>query len=209
MPIVIFSLRGEKGKIGSLYLFFITINFKTNNRFKMNLFDMSTRFLEEFEGIKIDARKSLKKHQQAIELDPNNAGPFNGIGGVYAKLGNFKKAIQYYKKAIKIDPNNAGPFNGIGGAYFGLEKFDQAIIYYKKAIKINPDNASTWYYLGAAYLVLNKNEDALVVFTDALKIHKENPFILNGLGVTCSKLNNVKKPVTRLAPTTIKKSLKP
>ena len=161
---------------------------------------MKNNFLEEFE-----LRKELVKYQKAITLDPNNAGPFNGMAGAYFGLGAFDRAIEYYQKAIKIDPNGAGPFNGIACAYSGLGDFDKAIEYYQKAIKIDSSDASTWFYLGSAHLALGRHDEALAVFKEALKIHKENPFIMNGIGLARYKLKKSRKPVNRLKPVGIKK----
>lgn len=160
---------------------------------------MKTNFLEEFE-----LRKALTKYQEAIKLDPNNAGPFNGIAGAYTGLGDFVTAIKYYEKAIKLEPNDAGPFNGIGSAYLALGNFERAIECFKKAIKLDPNGVSSWYFLGSAHLALKQYETALAVFKDALKIHKDNTFIINGLALSRYNLQKTAKPVNNLRPANIK-----
>ena len=47
---------------------------------------MKKNFLEEFE-----LRKELVKYQKAITIDPNTAGPFNGIASAYSGLGDWSK----------------------------------------------------------------------------------------------------------------------
>ena len=164
---------------------------------------MKNSFLEEFE-----LRREVTKYQKAITLDPNNAGPFNGLAGAYFGLGDFERAIEYYQKAIKLDPNEAGPFNGIASAYSGLGDFNKAIEFYQKAVKVDPDDASAWFYLGSSYLALERPEEALTVFKEALKIHKNNPFIMNGVGLARYKIKKSSKPAVRLTRVDIKKNFR-
>jgi tetratricopeptide (TPR) repeat protein len=164
---------------------------------------MQTNFLEEFE-----LRKALTQYQEAIKLDPNNAGPFNGLAGAYAGLGDFVTAINYYEKAIELDPNQAGPFNGIGSAYLALGNSEKAIEYFKKATKLDPNEVSSWYYLGSAHLALKQYENALAVFKDALRIHKDNAFIINGLALSRYNIQKTAKPVTTLRSSNIKPSFR-
>lgn len=42
--------------------------------------------------------------ERGIETDPNNAILWNGLGGVYDKLGNNEKAIEAFTKARELDP---------------------------------------------------------------------------------------------------------
>ena len=42
--------------------------------------------------------------ERGIEADPNNAVLWNGLGGVYDKLGNNEKAIEAFTKARELDP---------------------------------------------------------------------------------------------------------
>ena len=42
--------------------------------------------------------------ERGIESDPNNAVLWNGLGGVYDKLGENEKAIEAFMKARELDP---------------------------------------------------------------------------------------------------------
>jgi len=101
----------------------------------MNGVAMKNNFLEEFE-----LRRELQKYQKAIKLDPNNAGPFNGIANAYSGLEDFDKAIEYYQKAIKIDPSDASTWFYLGSAYLTLERHDEALAVFKEALKIHKEN---------------------------------------------------------------------
>jgi tetratricopeptide (TPR) repeat protein len=48
--------------------------------------------------------KAIQDYNQAIKLNPKNAGAFNDRGNTYTKLKQFEKAIQDYNQAIELDP---------------------------------------------------------------------------------------------------------
>ena len=63
---------------------------------------------------------ALAAYQRAIELDPKDAYPHNGLGNVYRALGRQEEALEAYQRAIELDPKFAAPHNGLGIVYRAL-----------------------------------------------------------------------------------------
>ena len=57
---------------------------------------------------------AISLFDEAIELDPKFAYPWNGKGFTLNKLKRYDEAIAAYEKAIALDPEYAYPWNGKG-----------------------------------------------------------------------------------------------
>jgi tetratricopeptide (TPR) repeat protein len=84
---------------------------------------------------------AIAAYQRAIQLDPKDAYPHNGLGNVYSDLGNYDEAIAAYQRAIQLDPKDAAPHNGLGNVYAQLGNYDDAIAAYQRAIQLDPKDA--------------------------------------------------------------------
>jgi tetratricopeptide (TPR) repeat protein len=65
--------------------------------------------------------------QQAIKLDPDNAGAHRFLGRAYLKAGKFKEAIESFKQALRIDPDHAEAHFYLGCVYFIMEDRGSAL----------------------------------------------------------------------------------
>ena len=57
---------------------------------------------------------ALDEFKYAAEIDPNYAQAYNGLGLVYAALGEDAKADKNFKKAIQVEPRNSESHNNYG-----------------------------------------------------------------------------------------------
>jgi len=103
---------------------------------------------------------ALVAYQRAIELDPKNALPHNGLGNLYRVMGKFADALAAYEQAIEIDPKFALPHNGLGIVYRELGKFDDALAAYEQAIEIDPKFALAHASLASCYRKLGRENEA-------------------------------------------------
>ena len=70
--------------------------------------------------------EAQKFFTEAIKLDPEDSGSFNGLGNVHYAQDEMDKAIEYYKRAISLTPNYTAAFNDLALAYEGKMKKDVA-----------------------------------------------------------------------------------
>jgi serine/threonine protein kinase/Tfp pilus assembly protein PilF len=98
--------------------------------------------------------------EKAIEIDPNYANAWTGLGAIYDLKGSFLglpelslKAIECEEKAIALNPRLSLAHQFLGSAYLGVGRYDDAIESIKRAMAIEPNNASAHAALGRAYWV--------------------------------------------------------
>ena len=68
-------------------------------------------------------QNALQNFKKAIELDPDYASAYNGLGGAYLLAGDFDGAIYCLEKALEIEPDSARALFNLGLAY--LNKGDK------------------------------------------------------------------------------------
>ena len=79
-----------------------------------------------------------KEFVEAIRLDPNYAGPANGLSYIYAAQGLYDKAIETQKRYAALSPGDANPFDSMGEIYFMMGDCAKSIASYIRALQIQP-----------------------------------------------------------------------
>ena len=87
--------------------------------------------------------EALAAFQSAIQLDPKDAAPHNGIGNVYRALRQYDQALAAYQRALELDPKDAYPHNNMADIFIKQGKFDEAQRELNERIRLAPDNAFT------------------------------------------------------------------
>ena len=94
-----------------------------------------------------DCYVSVKKYDQAqqcydraAELDPDNAGPYVGIGTIAFQQGHLNEAQNAFKVAVRLDSGSAKAFCGLAAIYQLREQYDQAFDLYLRCLEIDTDN---------------------------------------------------------------------
>ncbi|UCG53700.1 MAG: protein kinase, partial [Candidatus Latescibacterota bacterium] len=103
-------------------------------------------------------QKAIEFFQRAIEIVPDYALAYAGLGECYVVLGTwawytppneiYPKASEYAKKALEIDPNLAPAHAVLAGIAKEYENdWDKAEAHYRRAIELNPNYATArqWY----------------------------------------------------------------
>jgi tetratricopeptide (TPR) repeat protein len=124
-------------------------------------------------------------YRKAIEIDPLDASPWNGLGNLLADhLRRFEEAEAAYRKAIEIDPLDASPWNGLGNLLADhLRRSEEAESAYRRAIEIDPSNAYPWNNLGNLLKNhLRRFEEAEAAYRKAIEIDPSYASPWNGLG---------------------------
>lgn len=88
-----------------------------------------------------DHTKGLPLIHRAIEINPQNAGPYSNLGVIYKELKEFDEALKFQNKAIELDPGFAKAHYNRGNLHKELKQRDLAIEDYSKALALNPNDA--------------------------------------------------------------------
>jgi arylsulfatase A-like enzyme/Flp pilus assembly protein TadD len=84
---------------------------------------------------KTDLHNAIRYFKTAIELDPNYASAYNGLGTAYGMAGDRDAAIACWKKAIDLKPDFGYPLYNLGLTFLEEGQKDLALVYledYKK-----------------------------------------------------------------------------
>jgi len=127
-------------------------------------------------------RDPITAYRKAIELNPNYADAYNGLGNALYNQKKLDEAIAAYRKAIELNPNYADAYKGLGNALYKQEKLDEAIAAYRKAIQLNPNYAAAYNNLGNALKVQKKLDEAIAAYRKAIQLDSNFAFPYNGLG---------------------------
>ena len=115
---------------------------------------------------------ALDEFKYAAEIDPNYAQAYNGLGLVYAALGEDAKADGNFKKAIQVEPRNSESHNNYGSFLCARKRYDESITHFLEAVK-NPLYATpNLAYANAGICSVRKNDtkNAEIYLSKALQI---------------------------------------
>ncbi len=118
-----------------------------------------------------DFRKARQMFEKAIELDPDYASAYVGLGQLYDGQVSYgctefpTQALQRSEdlalKALSIDESNADAYALLGFVYTYFERYDRAIKNLNLAIQLNPNDASSLKVRGQALIWSGRVDDAI------------------------------------------------
>jgi Tfp pilus assembly protein PilF len=114
--------------------------------------------------------KAKEAIDRALEIDPDNARAYSGLGWYYEGMGEHEEAAHYYRKAVELGPHDDRVMNGVAAFLMTLERFDQAIAIYKKLIERDPVSATPRHNIGLAYLSSRNFPAATEAFDNAVTL---------------------------------------
>lgn len=118
---------------------------------------------------KKDYAGALIDVQEALKLDPSNAGFYQAKGDIFRDQNSDKSAIEAYQKAAQLDPNNADLHYIMALTYAKLGDTTQQGVAAAKAIeKGTKFAAESWVLVGDAYQKSKKYDSAADAYERAL-----------------------------------------
>lgn len=83
---------------------------------------------------------AITDFSEAVNLNPNYADAYIGLGGEYYEKGQYNLEVKYYEKAAELDPQNGYDEYLLATAYEDVGSYDKAISAYEKAYKLDPND---------------------------------------------------------------------
>jgi serine/threonine protein kinase/tetratricopeptide (TPR) repeat protein len=142
---------------------------------------------------KQDNENAVELFKKALELDPDYALAYAGLGDAYAQRvekfgfvpGWLNSAIEVSEKAISIDPGCAEGYKALGLAYMVKGWFRKALAAYQKGVEYNPNYSPAVSNIGGVYLSIGNLEEALNWCSKALALDPTFTSSHRALGEAC------------------------
>ena len=125
--------------------------------------------------------RAIDDLNQAIRLDPGNAGAYVDRGRVYMDKGDSDRAIADYNQALRLNPNFARAYNNRGVAYYNKKDYDRAIADYTQAIRLDP-HAVAYNNRGIDYANKKDYDRAIADYTQAIRLDPNYASAYTGRG---------------------------
>ena len=116
-----------------------------------------------------------KYYQEAIELAPEFAEPWFGLGVIALKTGNFDDSLMLFRKAVRLDDENPEIWYMLGKAHYTKGEKKAALRCFREALKIDAYYDEVWADLGKIILADGLTSKALPYLEHAYKITGDVP----------------------------------
>ena len=115
---------------------------------------------------------ALSEFTEATQIDPNYALAYNGLGLVYASLGEDAKADANYKKSIQLQPRSSESHNNYGSFLCSRKRYDESIPHFLEAVKNPLYGTPNLAYANAGICSVRKNDikNAEIYLNKALQL---------------------------------------
>jgi tetratricopeptide (TPR) repeat protein len=108
--------------------------------------------------------------QQAVELQPENAGWWENLGDLSMDREEPAEAAPCYERALALRPARAGTHNSLGWALQEQGRWAEAAEHYRCALQLDPDLGGAQLNLGGVHEELGELTAAEVAFRAAVRI---------------------------------------
>ncbi len=126
-----------------------------------------------------EARKYFLK---SIEVRPDHAGGYSGLGSVYYLEGDMDRAIEAFLEAVRLDGNHFRAHMKAAEAFSQKGYYDEAMKHCKMALKLRPRNAEVHSSMGSILVLQGRPDEAIAQLSRALQIDPGYAKAHNNLG---------------------------
>ena len=193
------KLRGELGE-----------SLASVHKFDVPLVEATTSSLDALKayslgGIQSDAAAALPHHQRAIELDPNFAMGYHGVGDDYYSMGQVGRAEEFYTKAFRLREHvsererlqiTLSYYSNVTGE---IDKVAQTC---QEGIQAYPRDGRMLWELGNAYSALGQWERAIEKYNQSLRLAPDQDIyglLLSGLLAT-QQVDRARQAIREVKP---------
>ncbi len=96
--------------------------------------------------------KSRYYYSKALDINPDYAGAWIGLGMILAGQQRVPESLYYVKKAVELEPDNSDFWKIMGNIYFRLEFTGRALEAFSSSVKLNPSDHESWINIAEIYL---------------------------------------------------------
>jgi tetratricopeptide (TPR) repeat protein len=129
--------------------------------------------------------EAIQSYEKVIELIPNSASGYAGLGFAYRIQGKNGKAIEAFVQGISKAQDNAMIHFELGETFFDMDQYENALKAYYKAIQFggSENEAEILHRIAQVYLGMQEPDKAMDVAKTVLAKNAEYQSIYNIMGV--------------------------
>jgi tetratricopeptide (TPR) repeat protein len=128
--------------------------------------------------------QAIQAYQKAVELSPDYAEAFVGLGDARQAKGQYDEAIGEYRKALQLEPENARVHFGLGKIYYNEKQlYHEAVAEYERAIQLDPKLVEAHLSLAELYQEKGLYQDAIARYSQVLSLDSRHPGATYGLAL--------------------------
>ncbi|MDH5774632.1 MAG: tetratricopeptide repeat protein [Nitrospirota bacterium] len=120
-----------------------------------------------------DPNGAIEEYQAAIQLNPEMAKAFQGLGGVYIDTHEWEKAEQALRKGVKLNPQDHQTWYWLGRSLIAQEHFQQAQEVLVTATHLSPHEVETFSDLGLACMAQGQSHEAEMALKNAIDLQPD------------------------------------
>jgi tetratricopeptide (TPR) repeat protein len=139
-------------------------------------FEAMTYLAECYEKIG-EVIMARKYYQEAIELAPEFADPWFGLGVIALNTGNTDDSLIFFRKAVRLDDENPEIWYLLGKAHYSKGEKKAALRCFREALKLDSYYDEVWADLGTIILKDGLAAKALPYLEHAYKVTGDVPGI--------------------------------
>ncbi len=165
-------------------------------------FDTNLRardFLYQYNKNKL--KIAIQLFEKAIQLDPEYANAYAGLGEAYANLYQLferndqwlEKSIEASSKALMYDSTLSEAYAALGLCYFNKDMVSEALKASKKAIELDPSDFIGYWNLGRIYHATDRDEEAVELYHKVVELNPEFYSAYTDLRMSYTRLGQTEK----------------
>jgi Flp pilus assembly protein TadD len=108
----------------------------------------------------LDHKHAIEEYQLAIQLAPQEADLYEGLGWEYRQLGHADQAAQAFAQQLKLTPGNPIAMYNLGSAEVDSGEGKEAIPLLQDVVRVYDQPTAADYYLGRALAAEGKYKEA-------------------------------------------------
>jgi tetratricopeptide (TPR) repeat protein len=128
--------------------------------------------------------EAIEHYRLAVQIKPNYAEPWNGLGCLYADGKSFTEALPCFEAAVRAKPENVDYRYNLAKALGALRRVPEACAQHEEALRLKPDFVLAHNDLGLALAYLGKFDEAIPHLRTAVRLKPNDPVLLLDLGKT-------------------------
>ena len=131
-----------------------------------------------------------RAYRQAVQLAPNHADAWTGLGSICAQLGKFDAAESSYRRSIELKPHQPQTLNSLGILYARTGRPVQAEEVFRRAVAQQPGYAKALHNLGNILAEQKKSAAAAESYRQAERAGYREASLFDGWAGALSALGD-------------------